>query len=186
MRNLPPDRPGGTPLARWAALCVLAVTLVLPALQANNVPREAPELNLKTIEGKTVTLDELKGKVVAVLWISTDCPHCQTTCEELAPIYKEYSEKGLEILAMAVNPSAPGNIAEFSREHGVEFPLGVSTRSDWMRFADLSVMARAYVPYMMLVDRKGVIRYEHRGMDQAFWSDMPTNLLSELSGLIAE
>ena len=179
-------RPGGVLPALAIASCLLAGALLVPALEANNVPREAPELALKTVAGKTVTLNSLKGKVVAVLWISTDCPHCQDTCEALAPIYKKYSGQGLEIMAMAVNPNAPGNIDRFKDKHGVEFPIGVSNRSDWMRFADLSVMARAYVPFMMLVDRQGVIRYEHKGMDGQFWSEMETNLLEELGVLLAE
>ena len=153
---------------------------------AGTVPRKAPELILKTVTGQSVSLEDLRGKVVAVLWISTDCPHCQETCESLGPVYEELSGQGFEIMAMAVNPSAPGSIARFRSEHSVEFPLGVSTRSDWMRFADLSVMARAYVPYLMLVDRGGTIRYEHRGMDQAFWSDQVRNFRKELATLLAE
>ena len=168
------------------AFCLLATAFLAPAVQANNVPREAPELALKTVDGKTVTLDSLEGKVVAVLWISTDCPHCQSTCEELGPIYEKYAGQGFEIMGMAVNPNAPGNIDRFKSDHAVRFPIGVSSRSDWMRFADLSVMARAYVPFMMIVDRKGVIRYEHRGMDAEFWSDMEPNFLKELGVLLAE
>lgn len=180
------ERPGKSWQALLCAVCLLAGSLTLPALGASNVPREAPDLALKTVDGNTVTLDSLKGKVVAVLWISTDCPHCQSTCEELAPIYQKYSGQGLEIMGMAVNPNAPGNIDRFRSEHGVKFPIGVSSRSDWMRFADLSVMARAYVPFMMLVDRKGVIRYEHRGMDGQFWSNMEETFLTEMGTLLAE
>ncbi len=168
------------------ALILLAIVLPAPVLAESNVPRDAPELVLKTVSGSTLTLDSLKGKVVAVVWISTDCPHCQSTCEALGPIYEKYSAQGLEIMALAVNPMAPGNIRQFRDKHSVKFSLGVSSRSDWMRFADLSVMARAYVPFMMLVDRKGVIRYEHRGKDGQFWSDMEANLLAELQVLLAE
>lgn len=176
-------------LAAWlitAALCALVLGPLSVPVAAGSVPRAAPQLVLKSADGKSVSLESLRGKVVAVLWISTDCPHCQETCESLAPIYREFSGQGFEIMAMAVNPRAPGNILEFKRNHGVEFPLGVSSRSDWMRFADLSVMARAYVPYMMLVDRSGAIRYEHRGMDKEFWSDQVNNLRKELSVLLAE
>ncbi len=164
---------------------ILALCLALAAA-AGEVPREAPPLQIKTVDGDTVSLASLKGKVVAVLWISTDCPHCQETSEMLGPIYRELAGQGLEILGMAVNPGAPGNIGRFKAEHGVEFPIGVSNRSDWMRFADLSVMARAYVPYLMIVDRAGVIRREHAGRDQAFWSNQEANLRTELAELLAE
>jgi peroxiredoxin len=166
--------------------CILIALGFTVAAIAGNVPRAAPSLELKTTQGKTVSLQGLKGKVVAVLWLSTDCPHCQETCEELGPVYQELSEQGLEIMGMAVNPNAPGNIAAFKTKHKVEFPIGVATRSDWMRFADLSVMARAYVPYMMLVDRNGVIRYEHRGRDHEFWHDQLNNLRKEFDELLAE
>ena len=175
----------GASLVALACFLFAAVPLAL-ALDDGSVPRVAPDLALKTVGGPTVELASLKGKVVAVLWISTNCPHCQDTCEELAPIYEKYAGQGFEIMAMAVNQNAPGGIGRFKADHGVEFPIGVSTRSDWMRFADMSVMARAYVPFLMLVDRDGRIRYEHRGRDGEFWSDMETNLVRELEILLAE
>ena len=175
-------RSGLVAVALWAA----AVLFQPLPVTAGSVPRPAPELTLKATGGEAVSLGDLKGSVVAVLWVSTDCPHCQETCEALGPIYREFSDQGLEILGMAVNPGAPGNIDSFKDRHNVEFPIGVSSRSDWMRFADLSVMARTYVPYLMLVDRTGTIRYEHRGRDQEFWSDQVNNLRKELGVLLAE
>lgn len=169
-----------------AAACVLVAAPHWMPVEAGTVPRQAPELEFKTVAGETVSLSALRGSVVAVLWMSTDCPHCQHTCEELRPVYRELKGRGLEILALAVNPMAPGNIRQFQADHGVEFRLGVSNRSEWMRFADLSVMARAYVPYLLLVDRSGTIRYEHRGTDQAFWNDQVNNLRKELAVLLAE
>ena len=166
--------------------CMLMTLACSLLAVAGTVPRDAPALSLKTSAGSTVTLESLRGKVVAVLWISTDCPHCQETCETFAPIYEEFSKDGLEILGMAVNQNAPGNIDEFKKEHKVAFPIGVSNRSDWMRFADLSVMARTYVPYMMIVDRNGKIRYEHTGRDQEFWEDQETRFRKEVGTLLAE
>lgn len=168
--------------ARLLSLAFLSALL----LCAGGVPRKAPDLKLKTTAGKTVSLAALKGKVVAVMWFSTDCPHCQQTSEMLGPIYAELAPKGLEILGLAVNPNSPANIDAFERKHGVKFPIGVSNRSDWMRFADLSVMARAYVPYMMIVDRKGVIRYEHPGRDRIFWADQEANMRKAFNELLAE
>ena len=168
------------------AACIFAALVSALGLSAGEVPRDAPALELKTTDGRVMSLADLKGKVVAVLWISTDCPHCQETCESFAPIYSEFAGQGFEIMAMAVNPRAPANIDSFKSKHGVKFPIGVSMRSDWVRFADLSVMARPYVPYMMLVDRNGVIRYEHAGRDQAFWSDQVSHLRKELAELLAE
>lgn len=169
-------------IIRFLLLALFSTSLI----NAGDVPRAAPELQLKTLTGKNVSLASLKGKVVAVMWFSTDCPHCQQTSELMGPIYEDLASKGLEILALAVNPNSPTNIDAFVRKHGVKFPIGVSNSSDWMRFANLSVMARAYVPYMMIVDRKGVIRYEHAGRDRVFWANQEANMRKEFSELLAE
>ncbi len=169
-------------ILRFSLFAVLSAVL----LSAGDVPRDAPELKLKTTSGETLTLAALKGKVVAVMWFSTDCAHCQNTSELMGPIYAEFKSKGLEIVGCAVNPTAPGNIDAFERKHGVKFPIGVSTSSEWKRFADMSIAARAFVPYMLIVDRSGVIRYEHPGKDRVFWADQEAQMRKEFGELLAE
>ena len=169
-------------ILRFSLFAILSAVL----LCAGDVPRDAPDLKLKTTSGETLTLAALKGKVVAVMWFSTDCPHCQSTSELMGPIYADLKSKGLEIVGCTVNPSAPGNIDAFESKHGVKFPIGISNSADWMRFADMSIAARAFVPYMMIIDRSGVIRYEHPGKDRVFWTDQEVQMRKEFGELLAE
>src|SRR5690606_38947448 len=109
-------------MTRFAFLSSL-VAGVLP-LRAAEMPHPAGPLTLRTLDGRTVSIEGLRGKGVAVLFFSTDCPHCQHTAELLAPLYAEFAPKGLEILGCAVNPSAAANLSEFRDAYHVKFPLG--------------------------------------------------------------
>jgi peroxiredoxin len=170
---------------RFLTTAALALVIAL-TLQAGDVPRPAKPLKLKTLEGPEITLEQLRGKVVAVMFFSTDCPHCQHTAQVLAPMYAEMKPKGLEILGLAVNPSASGNLKEFQQKFGGQFPMGLTTRSDWSAFGEFSVMHNPYVPYLLIVDRNGVIREEHPGQDRKFWLDQENNLRQSFETLLKE
>ena len=85
------------------ALSVFLLAAVTLAA-AEDLPRPAPALEAKTIDGRSISLSELKGKVVGVLFFLTDCPHCQQTTQSvLAPAYARMKSRGLEIIGMAIN-----------------------------------------------------------------------------------
>jgi cytochrome c biogenesis protein CcmG, thiol:disulfide interchange protein DsbE len=170
---------------RFLTTAALAMATTL-ALHAGDVPRPAKPLTLKTLDGQEIALNQLHGKVVAVFFFSTDCPHCQHTTQVLNPIYAAWKSRGLEILGLAVNPSAAGNLQEFKQKFGAAFPLGLTTRSDWSGFGEFSVMYNPYVPYLIIVDRNGVVREEHPGQDRTFWLDQENNLRESFDTLLKE
>lgn len=166
-----------------SAFLALSTLLFSVFASAGQLPRKAGPLTLKTMDGKEVTLASQKGKVVAVMFFSTDCPHCQTTAEKLAPIYAEYKPQGIEIMALAVNPTAAGNLGQFISNHNVKFPIGLTTRSTWDMFSGLSVMSRHYVPHLLIVDKEGNIREDHPGEDRAFWADQEAKIRATFDAL---
>jgi peroxiredoxin len=155
------------------------------SLSAADVPREAPPLKFTTIDGKSMSMEDLKGRVVAVMFFNTNCSHCQKTTQILNPIYQRLKPKGLEIIGLATNASAATDIESFRQRFGPRFPLTVSSSFECKRYAGLSVMANFYVPYMFFVDRNGQIRYEHPGGDP-FYKNQAENIQSELETLLAE
>ena len=118
------------------------------------------------------------------MFFSTDCPHCQRTTQVLRPLYEEFGPHGLEIVGIAINPAASGNLQSFARKYGAQFPLSLGTRGDCTRFAGISVMARFYVPYIFFVDRQGVIREQHDGSDRAFYRNEAQNIRASIEALL--
>lgn len=170
-------------MTRRALLLTLAPATGV--LRAADTPWKADELTFRSKNHGEISLAKLRGKVVAVMFFSTDCPHCQTTAEMLGPVYDQYKPKGFEILALAINPSAAGNLPQFIANHRVKFPAGLGTRSQWTKFAKLPVMGQSYVPHLLLVDRDGVVQENHPGGDREFWMDQENKLRQSIEKLLA-
>ena len=165
------------------ALLVLAIASALPA---GGIPRPAPPLKATTIDGRELSLEQLRGKVVIAMFFSTTCPHCQETAKILNPLYAKMKSRGLEIVGLAINPSAVTDLATFQQTYRVQFPLSISSRFECTRFAGVSVMSRFYVPYMFFIGRDGNIRSEHPGGDREFYASQEKNIGAQLEKLLAE
>ena len=62
-----------------------------------------PNVAVHTADGVTVRLADYKGKVVLIDFWASWCPPCKTSFPALDAIYREYREKGLEVLAVNVD-----------------------------------------------------------------------------------
>lgn len=165
----------------WKSLVVALAAAAL--LAAGETPRPAGELSFTAIDGREVSLAGLKGKAVLVMYFSTDCPHCQHTAEVLGPIYSELRGKGFEIVGLAMNPGAKGNIRAFVSKHQVAFPVGFADRPAFSKFSGLSVMERFYFPYLIFVNQNGVVLEERQGSDRRYFADLNGNLRQSIAAL---
>ena len=163
-----------------------ALLLGAAPLTAGKVPRPAASLEVKALDGRTISLSGLKGKVVAVFFFSSDCSHCQEATRILNPIYDEWKARGLEIVGLALNPLSTTDLKSFAIRFGAKFPLALSMTSECNRFAEESVMRRFSVPYLFIVDRQGRVRAEHPGRDREFWANPVQNLRTSFDVLLRE
>lgn len=162
---------------RLPLLLAVALVISLPAAEA---PRLAPVLEIQTVDGQPFHLDQHKGKVVVVMFMSTACPSCHAATQALNVIYEEAKSRGLEVIGIATNPSAKEEMGSFIERFDPKFPMSIGSRSEWAAFGGFSVMARPpYYPHMLIVDRKGTIREEHNGVERNYFSYQNLNRILE-------
>jgi thiol-disulfide isomerase/thioredoxin len=132
-------------------------------LAGADIPRTAPELTIALPGGKEAKLSDYKGNVVIVVFFLTTCPHCQRTTQNLVGIEKDFGPKGLRVLEGALddNPDIP----QFVQRFQTNFPVGAVDRLTAAGYMQLSPMVRNSVPFMLFVDRKGVIQAQYTGGD---------------------
>ncbi len=161
--------------------------LVLVALAAlgNDVPRPAPEYAIKLTTGKQILLSSLRGNVVALLFVSTECPHCGATCQLVDKLQKEYGPRGFQPVAVAFNEMSMMLVPDFTKRRGISFPVGYDTRDPVFTFIERSPMLRTYVPILVLIDRSGTIRGQYLG-DDKFFLDQEKNIRASLDQLLKE
>jgi peroxiredoxin len=85
----------------------------------------APASTFTTLEGKTLTLDELRGKVVLVNFWATSCPGCVKEMPDMVEVYKQYKDRGFEIIAVAMSYDPPNYVKRFVQTRQLPFPVAL-------------------------------------------------------------
>ena len=144
------------------------------------VPRKAPELAF-TIPGEgEKLLSQYRGKVVALEFIMTTCPHCQAASHDMTKYQEEFGKRGLQVIDLAINAldgtggptEANEMVTRFKNNFQVGFPVGYLPRVQMMTFMGFTPADRMVVPQLVLIDRKGIIHYQTPAISGPQWESV--------------
>ena len=137
---------------------------------------DLPEVSLKSLDDKKVTLDDYKGKVIFLNFWTTWCGYCKREMPSMERLYKEFKDKGLVILAVDVKESAT-KVKSFWDRYDLTFPTTLDPRGR----AAWAFGVRGY-PATFLIDRHGKLVGSAPGAREWYCEDFKTiisNLLEE-------
>lgn len=142
-------------------LLLFALLLSSPAAAVLEEGETAPDFTLPTVSGngETVTLSELRGKVVYVDFWASWCAPCLRSLPLVNELYDQYNDQGFEVVAITIDREIDA-ARQFLED--LEQPLAYRLVSD----IDSEVMYEYDVrgmPTSFLVDRQGVIRHVSEG-----------------------
>ena len=146
-----------------AALALL--TMALPFARAAELPRPSPDFAINLGQGKQVRISQYKGKTVVVAFILTYCSHCQKAVGVLSKMQREYSQRGLQVLASATEDMAAAALPGFLRQFDPPFPVGVNTTAEFITYMQHPVMLQLYMPGLVFIDKSGTIVAQYEGRD---------------------
>ena len=146
-------------------------------------PRPVSPFTVTAFDGRQVSLDDLKGKPFVLMFLSTDCPHCQEATQRIGPVYRQLQPAGLQIVGLSLNRIDNAGLRDYAIRFGASYPLAVSSREEFSRITKISVMRPIYYPYVLFVDSEGVIQEEHQGSEEAWFANIETNFVSAVARL---
>ncbi len=138
-------------------LSLLVAVLVVTAFAADETDQPAPRFRAKTMTGDQFNNESVKGKVVLFEFWTTWCKFCEEEAAMVDDIAKEFSRKGLIVLAVDVlEPDQ--KVKKYLAEHPRAVPI-VLTKD-----TNLAAMynTKSY-PIYVVIDRDGNIAGEQRG-----------------------
>jgi peroxiredoxin len=118
------------------------------------VGSEAPNFQLRDLEGRSVTLASYRGRVVLVNFWATWCGPCRVEMPGMEALYREFSRKDFEILAVSTDQQGAAVTRPFRDELGLTFPI----LHDSEFRVGVAYGART-LPMTFLVDRHGIITH---------------------------
>ena len=138
---------------------IMACTLAVPS---GPVPRQAPDLSFVDPSGKSISLSNYKGKVVALEFFFVGSMHCVRVAQVLNQLNEELGSRGFQPVAVAF--SAPQSDADaatvdnFVQSYRLAFPVGYTDKEDVDRFLSRGKDDVLSIPQVVIIDRSGMIR----------------------------
>ena len=136
----------------------------------------APSFTLTTLTGQPDGLSQYKGQVVMVNFWATWCGPCQQEMPLLDQMYKKYKPAGFTLIGVNVDKESPA-VKELLARKPVSFPVLLDPANQVSKAYHVDEM-----PSSVIIDRKGQIRYIHRGYkpgDENDYQDRIRQLIRE-------
>ncbi|MFZ3173326.1 MAG: TlpA disulfide reductase family protein [Thiobacillus sp.] len=129
------------------ALIAVAVLVLVGALAYALIDKpSAPAATFTTLEGRSIVLGELRGKVVLVNFWATSCPGCIKEMPGMVETYKQYKDRGFEIVAVAMRYDPPNYVANFARTRQLPFPVVLDVDGEHARaFGNVQLTPTSFI-----------------------------------------
>lgn len=122
--------------------------------------RQAPPLVGQTLDGRTLTLEQLRGKPVLVTFWATTCPSCIEEMPHLVELYRDFNPKGLEIIGVAMAYDPPEQVRTLVRQRQIPYPIVLDTQERIAREFDNVRLT----PTTVLISPRGRIVHYRLGL----------------------
>jgi len=122
----------------------------------------APAISLKITDGRVINLQELQGKPVLITFWATSCRSCLKEIPHLITLYNELSDKGLEIIGVAMSYDPPNQVIELIERGQVSYPIALDVDGSIAMAFDNVMLT----PTFFLISPEGrIIKYRRGEMD---------------------
>lgn len=138
----------------WMSLFLLALCAG-PATAAELrelADKPAPALSLPALDGGTITLEQLRGRVVLVNFWAVWCPPCRKEMPSMARLADKLAGQPFTMLGVNVGES-PEEIRAFLRQVPVNFPILLDRDASHLKPWNVFAFPTSYV-----VDKRGRLR----------------------------
>jgi len=121
-------------------------------------PSAAAPLTLRTIDGRTLSSNDLRGKVTMINFWATWCPPCRAEIPMLIELQERYRDH-LAIIGVSEDEDALDEVKQFVRDHKINYPIVMSTPELQQAFPGV-----VSLPTTFVLDKDLRIMQKHIGL----------------------
>ena len=186
---MPVLRPSSAFAIALLAACILAGCSSEPRsvraaspVKPDKERKPAPEFALKDADGKTVHLEDYKGKVVLLDFFATWCGPCKIEIPWFMELERKNKDKGFSVLGVSMDDEGWEVVKPFLADLGVNYRVVIGNDATAQVYGGVDAL-----PTTFLIDRNGRIAAVHVGLaSKKVFEDGIQQLLQDSGGIIKE
>ncbi len=132
--------------------------LDISVAEAPRIGFKAPNFTLKDLNGRTVSLASMRGRVVIINFWATWCGPCKVEMPSMNSLYKDLKGSGFELLAISSDVQGEKVVRPFVTQGRYTFPVLLD--SSFRVNGDYGITG---IPTTFVVDKGGVITHKILG-----------------------
>jgi len=130
--------------------------------------KDAPDFTLTDVDGNTVTLSELKGKVVFLDFWATWCPPCRESLPHTQALSQHEMAKSGDLVVLAVNAREEvDKVKKFMQDNSYSFRVVLDTNGEVLNRYKVQG-----IPTFVLIDRGGKVAWVQVGFAKGMEKQM--------------
>ena len=136
------------------------LSFVALLIASNIILAQEPIFELKDIDNKIVSYDDVKGdKLTVIDFWATWCQPCLRSIPEINSLFLEFKDEGVNFVGISIDgPRNQAKLKPFVNSIGVEYTILRDVNSELMTEMNVSV-----VPTLLIIDQDGEIVFTHEG-----------------------
>jgi thiol-disulfide isomerase/thioredoxin len=121
-------------------------------------PDPAPDLKVKDLNGKELSLEAYKGKVVLLNFWATWCGPCRAEIPSLIRIQEAYKDR-LQIIGMDVDDDDEQQLRRFVKDQGINYPVAMTSVPVRVAYGGIAAL-----PTVFVINQDNKVVQKHVGL----------------------
>jgi cytochrome c biogenesis protein CcmG, thiol:disulfide interchange protein DsbE len=150
-------------IRRFCRASVMVLFLAIP-LSANAMATKgsnSPPINVWSVSGKNITLDNYRGQVLLMDFFATYCEPCRRSIPHLVDLNSKYGKKGLQILGVSLDEGREKAVRTFIADKKINYTVAMANDEIINDYAIRSM------PTLYVINKKGIIVEKYYGFNDS-------------------
>ncbi len=129
-----------------------------PVIRFVRDPDSAPDLKVKDLDGKELSLQAYKGKVVLLNFWATWCGPCRAEIPSLIQLQDDYKDR-LQIIGIDVDDDDADRLRAFVKAKGINYPVAMASVPVRIAYGGVGAL-----PTLFVINPEGKMVQKHVGL----------------------